>query len=74
MAGILMLLAHGLILHGGVLASLDAENVMVANELFGIAPDRFTVVPNGVPACPATGCPSLQGPKASPVEHVGTLN
>jgi len=67
-------LAQRFVRHGGVLASVDGANVTVANELFGISPNRFVVVPNGVPACPATGCPSLRGAKEFTVGHVGTLN
>ena len=67
-------LAQRFVRYGGVLASVDHANVQVANELFGIDPRRFAVVPNGVPPCPARGCPSLQGGEGFAVGHVGTLN
>jgi glycosyltransferase involved in cell wall biosynthesis len=66
-------LARRFIHHGGLLASVDDENPRVAYELFGIKPDHFTVIPNGImqtndvkPAAFPTDLPVIG--------HVGTIN
>ena len=41
-------LARRFVRHGGILASVDRANTAVAHELFGLDPQLFTVVPNGV--------------------------
>ncbi len=68
-------LARRFLRYGGTLATVDAANIEVAGELFGIAPERFTLIPNGVPP-PAADAPSPEWrpEKGFVVGHVGILN
>ncbi len=67
-------LARRFIRCGGELASVDKANVEVARELFGIAPERFTVIPNGVPPVTEDAEPRRQPDGGFVVGHVGILN
>lgn len=62
---------------GGRLASVDARNTHVAEELFGVPADLFTVIPNGTPPAPVghRGGPRLDNPAAAfTVAHVGVID
>jgi glycosyltransferase involved in cell wall biosynthesis len=66
-------LARRFVRHGGLLASVDAENTHVAEELFRIPATAFRVIPNGVPEVRALG-PAPFPTDAPVIGHVGTLN
>lgn len=55
------------------LTSVDQSNLARAHALFGLPPERFTVIPNGVPPAPTPGVPSLRGASVFTVGHVGSL-
>lgn len=55
------------------LTSVDQSNLARAQSLFGLPPERFTVIPNGVPPAPSRGAPSLRGAAVFTVGHVGSL-
>lgn len=66
-------LAQRFVQYGGKLASVDKENIQVAEELFKLRADMFQVIPNGVP--PIQPLPSPPFPTDKPsIGHVGTLN
>lgn len=57
------------------LTSVDSANLPLAQSLFDIPPERFTVIANGVPADTRPGCPFARG--AAPVltvGHVGSIS
>lgn len=66
-------LARRFVGHGGMLASVDAENTHVAEELFGIPATAFRVIPNGVPEVTAVQ-PAPFPTDVPAIGHVGTLN
>lgn len=67
-------LARRFVAHGGTLASVDASNVTVAQELFGIDPSLFTVIPNGVREPRRRASYAFRDNDDFVVGHVGTLN
>jgi len=56
------------------LTSVDAANIQLANELFGIEKERFEVIHNGVSETKFMGCPYLSDKRYLTVGHVGTLS
>jgi glycosyltransferase involved in cell wall biosynthesis len=68
-------LAQRFLRYGGTLATVDAANIAVAGELFGVAPEQFTAIPNGVPPpTAATTPPEWRWEEGFVVGHVGILN
>lgn len=59
---------------GARLASVDAYNVPLARDVFGLDPDLFTIIHNGVPASDEVACPFLRGDKTFTLGHIGSIS
>jgi glycosyltransferase involved in cell wall biosynthesis len=66
-------MAQRLLRYGATLTSVDSANLARAEAIFGLSPDRFHVVPNGVTATTVRACPYLSGSSIFTVGHVGSL-
>jgi glycosyltransferase involved in cell wall biosynthesis len=66
-------MARRLLCYGATLTSVDRANLALAEAIFGLSPDRFHVVPNGVTATSVRACPYLSGSSIFTVGHVGSL-
>lgn len=66
-------MAQRLIRHAATLTSVDSQNPRVAEELFGIPQQKFTVIPNGAPSV-SIAVQKQTAAGSLVVGHVGTLN
>lgn len=62
-----------LVRFGASLTSVDAANLPLAESVIGIPTQRFTVIPNGVPALPGVVARTWSGDGPFVVGHVGTI-
>jgi glycosyltransferase involved in cell wall biosynthesis len=62
-----------LVTAGAQLTSVDAGNLPTAEELFGLALERFTIIPNGLPPGADNGRPFCRGNAKLTLAHVGSL-
>lgn len=67
-------MAQRLLRGGAALTSVDRPNTVIAEELFGIPRDRFSIVPNGVLDTAHRGCPRLTQSGDFTVGFAGSLN
>jgi glycosyltransferase involved in cell wall biosynthesis len=67
-------IAQRLVLHGTVFTSVDRDNLSKAASLFHLAPQRFHIIPNGLPdeSRPPRKHPVCAGTLT--IAHVGVLN
>ncbi len=56
------------------LVSVDSANPTVTRDLFGLTPDRFEIIANGVYPLQERGCPGLTGAAGFTVGHVGVID
>ncbi len=66
-------MARRLLRQGTTLSSVDAGNVPLAEQILGIPPARFAVIPNGTSTTKEVACPLLRGAPMLTVGHVGSL-
>ena len=66
-------MAQRLLRYGAKLTSVDAGNLPLAYSIFGIPPECFTVVPNGVQADPTLSAATWLGEGEFVVGYVGLL-
>jgi glycosyltransferase involved in cell wall biosynthesis len=66
-------MAARLMKHGAVLTSVDRANLERAQNLLGMKPDDFAVVPNGIADTRKRGCPRLAGSITFTLGHVGGM-
>ena len=59
--------------HASALTSVDRGNLPLAREMFGLEPDRFTVIPNGVADDSAAGAAIWSGTGEFRFGHVGSI-
>jgi len=67
-------MAARLIKYQAALTSVDESNLERAQRILKLPPDRFTVIPNGVPGTKQRACPFLRGAPVFTVGHVGVLS
>jgi glycosyltransferase involved in cell wall biosynthesis len=67
-------IAQRLLTFGAALTSVDEVNLGQVKELFGLAPARFAIVPNGMPAATGVARHEPRRPGELVVLHAGTLN
>ena len=66
-------MAARLIKFQATLTSVDASNLERAQRILKMQPERFTIIPNGVPGTNQRACPVLRGAPVFTVGHVGSL-
>jgi glycosyltransferase involved in cell wall biosynthesis len=65
--------AQRLVTAGARLTSVDAGNLAAAEELFGLAREQFTIIPNGMTPGADNGRPFCRGSERLTLAHVGSL-
>jgi len=66
--------ARQIVASQAILVSVDPRGPTLASASFGIAPERFVVVPNGIADREVRGCPHLGNPGVFTIVHVGLVN
>lgn len=66
--------AQRFVRNGGLLASVDRENVEVAQDLFDVAPDLFEIIPNGFMPTRKFSIRCWAGEREFVIGHVGGID